>query len=113
MTGKAFWNLCVLVRRSLMLSTCLLTRLPHSWDTLDYMLQLYPHNRGARFLICMASWLVALSYAGVNASTNMLPFGSDLAALWPRFWTIRRGQFLCSLLGVAIVPWSALRLFDL
>ncbi|GAA6000183.1 uncharacterized protein JCM10292_004024 [Rhodotorula paludigena] len=87
MTGKAVWNM---------------------WDALDLILRQYDDNRGARFLVAMAAFFIALSYLGVNLATNCLPFGSDLSALFPRWFTIRRGQFLCSLLGVAIVPWKLL-----
>ncbi|BGP14767.1 hypothetical protein JCM10213v2_002719 [Rhodosporidiobolus nylandii] len=86
-TGTAYWNL---------------------WDTLDYMLQQYPHNHGARFGIFLAAGALALAYIGVNLATNALPFGSDLTALFPCYFTIRRGQFLCCILGIAIVPWKIL-----
>ncbi|GJN87599.1 hypothetical protein Rhopal_000554-T1 [Rhodotorula paludigena] len=87
MTGTAVWNM---------------------WSALDLILLQYDDNRGARFLVAMAAFFIALSYLGVNLATNCLPFGSDLSALFPRWFTIRRGQFLCSLLGVAIVPWKLL-----
>jgi len=44
----------------------------------------------------------------VNLATNSLPFGSDLSAIFPRWMTIRRGQVLCTVLGIAIVPWKLL-----
>ncbi|WRT69063.1 uncharacterized protein IL334_006046 [Kwoniella shivajii] len=86
-TGKAFWNL---------------------WDVLDYMLEQYPHNHGARFGIFLCAIAIALSYLAVNLATNSLPFGSDVTAMFPRWMTIRRGQVLCTILGIAIVPWKLL-----
>ncbi|GAA6014119.1 hypothetical protein JCM10207_006102 [Rhodosporidiobolus poonsookiae] len=86
-TGTAYWNL---------------------WQTLEYMLDQYLDNSGARFGIFLASGALALSYIGVNLATNCLPFGSDLTALFPRYFTIIRGQVLCTILGVAIVPWKIL-----
>lgn len=68
MTGKAVWNL---------------------WDSLDLILRQYDDNRGARFLVAMAAFFIALSYLGVNLATNCLPFGSDLSALFPRCVSIR------------------------
>ncbi|WWD16896.1 hypothetical protein CI109_101328 [Kwoniella shandongensis] len=87
MTGKAYWNL---------------------WDTLDYMLDQYPHNSGARFGIFLAAVAMALAYLAVNLATNSLPFGSDVSALFPRWMTIRRGQVICTALGIVIVPWKLL-----
>lgn len=39
-------------------------------STLDYMLDQYPGNRGARFLICVAAIALALAYLGVNLATK-------------------------------------------
>ncbi|WVQ83420.1 hypothetical protein IAT38_005561 [Cryptococcus sp. DSM 104549] len=86
-TGTAYWNL---------------------WDTLDYMLTQYPDNHGARFGVFLVATSMAVSYLAVNLATNSLPFGSDVSALFPRWMTIRRGQVICTCLGVAIVPWKIL-----
>ncbi|WWC60687.1 uncharacterized protein I303_103263 [Kwoniella dejecticola CBS 10117] len=86
-TGTAFWNL---------------------WDVLAYMLEQYPDNHGARFGIFLCAVAVALSYLAVNLATNSLPFGSDVTAMFPRWMTIRRGQVICTILGIAIVPWKLL-----
>ncbi|WWC68286.1 uncharacterized protein I206_102209 [Kwoniella pini CBS 10737] len=85
--GTAFWNL---------------------WDVLNYMLEQYPDNHGARFGVFLCSIAIALSYLAVNLATNSLPFGSDITAMFPRWMTIRRGQVICSILGIAIVPWKLL-----
>ncbi|WVQ63909.1 uncharacterized protein L199_002065 [Kwoniella botswanensis] len=87
LTGTAFWNL---------------------WDVLNYMLEQYPDNHGARFGVFLCAVAIALSYLAVNLATNSLPFGSDVTALFPRWMTIRRGQVICTILGVAIVPWKLL-----
>ncbi|TRM61275.1 permease [Schizophyllum amplum] len=88
-TGTALWNL---------------------WDTLDYMLDQYPEseNRGARFGIFLLASILALAYVGTNLAINSLPFGSDMTAMFPRYFTIRRGQFAATMLGVCIVPWKIL-----
>ena len=72
------------------------------------MLKQYPDNHGARFGIFLCAFSMALSYLAVNLATNSLPFGSDVSALFPRWMTIRRGQFICTILGIAIVPWKLL-----
>ncbi|KAI0477488.1 permease for cytosine/purines, uracil, thiamine, allantoin-domain-containing protein [Xylariaceae sp. FL0804] len=87
LTGTAYWNM---------------------WDVLKYMLEQYPDNHGARFGIFLIAVAMSLSYLAVNLATNSLPFGSDLSALFPRWMTIRRGQLLCTILGIAIVPWKLL-----
>ncbi|KAF8916580.1 permease for cytosine/purines, uracil, thiamine, allantoin-domain-containing protein [Mucidula mucida] len=79
------------------------------WDVCQTMLDQYPHNRGARFAIFMATASMALALIAVNLATNCLPFGSDVTAMFPKYMTIRRGQFICCLLGMAIVPWKILK----
>lgn len=72
------------------------------------MLDQYPDNRGARFLMFLCAFSFALSYLAVNLATNSLPFGSDVSAMFPRWLTIRRGQVICTVLSIAIVPWKLL-----
>ncbi|KIY68146.1 hypothetical protein CYLTODRAFT_453845 [Cylindrobasidium torrendii FP15055 ss-10] len=79
------------------------------WDVMQLMLDQYPSSPGARFGIFLASGSMALALIAVNLATNCLPFGSDIAAIFPRYMTIRRGQFLCCMLGMAIVPWKILK----
>ncbi|KAK1229893.1 hypothetical protein PQX77_006992, partial [Marasmius sp. AFHP31] len=86
--GKPIWNL---------------------WDVCQAMLDEYPDNSGARFGIFLTAATMALALIAVNLSTNCLPFGSDLAALFPKYMTIKRGQFICCLAGLAIAPWRILK----
>ncbi|ESK96182.1 allantoin transport [Moniliophthora roreri MCA 2997] len=86
--GKALWNL---------------------WDVTQAMLDQYPNNSGARFGVFLAAGSMALALIAVNLSTNCLPFGSDVTALFPKYMTIKRGQFICCLAGLAIVPWKILK----
>lgn len=79
------------------------------WDVCQIMLDQYPHKPAARFGIFLASASVALALIAVNLATNCLPFGSDVSALFPKYMTIRRGQFIACLLGIAIVPWKILK----
>jgi NCS1 family nucleobase:cation symporter-1 len=39
---------------------------------------------------------------------NSLPAGNDIAALLPKYFTVRRGFFLCAVLSFAINPWFLL-----
>lgn len=82
--GKAYWN---------------------QWDFYNAILTHY-WSAGTRTLI----FLLALSqmYATLvtNISSNSIPVGCDLSGLFPRYFTIRRGQILCSILAVLVVPWK-------
>ncbi|KAM5352697.1 hypothetical protein ACJ41O_005419 [Fusarium nematophilum] len=39
---------------------------------------------------------------------NSLPAGNDIAALFPKYLTVRRGFFVCAVLSLAINPWYLL-----
>lgn len=45
---------------------------------------------------------------GTNIACNMIPFGSDVSLLIPRYVDMRRGFFIVEFLGYAIVPWKIL-----
>ncbi|EMC93885.1 hypothetical protein BAUCODRAFT_93813 [Baudoinia panamericana UAMH 10762] len=84
--GKAYWNI---------------------WDLLNAILD-HHWNATARTGV----WFVAASFMlaafASNFGANSVPFGADCTGLFPRWMTIRRGQILCAVLGVAIVPWELL-----
>ena len=60
-------------------------------------------NRACRFFAAFAFSLAAL---GVNISANSLSAANDLAALFPSYINIRRGQLLCALVAWVMVPVS-------
>ncbi|KAL4904097.1 hypothetical protein BDW74DRAFT_185766 [Aspergillus multicolor] len=84
--GTAYWNIWDLLSAIL----------DHEWT---------PASR-------CAVWLVAFSFLisqfGTNFGGNSIPFGADMTGLFPRFLTIRRGQVLCAILGICVVPWKLL-----
>ncbi|KAF2730613.1 NCS1 nucleoside transporter [Polyplosphaeria fusca] len=82
--GKAYWNM---------------------WDLNDAILD---HNWTplARFSIFLVAFSFFFSAVGTNLGANSIPFGADLTGLFPRYLTIRRGQVLCAVLSVALVPWK-------
>lgn len=82
--GKAYWNM---------------------WDLNDAILD-HNWNATARFGIFLVSFSYLFSVFGTNLGANSIPFGADMTGLFPRYLTIRRGQVLCALLGVALVPWK-------
>lgn len=62
-------------------------------------------NRACQFFAGFAFSLAAL---GVNISANSLSAANDLAALFPSYINIRRGQLICALIAWVMVPWKIL-----
>ncbi len=62
-------------------------------------------NRSCQFFAGFAFCLAAL---GVNISANSLSAANDLAALFPSYINIRRGQLICALVAWVMVPWKIL-----
>ncbi|ROV99851.1 hypothetical protein VSDG_03116 [Cytospora chrysosperma] len=75
------------------------------WDMLDAILDHYWTN-GARTLIFLCAFCWMFSILGTNIAANMIPFGSDLTLLFPKYFTIPRGQFIVEFLAFAICPWK-------
>lgn len=84
--GKAYWNI---------------------WDLLGAILDHY-WTAGARTAVFLVSFSFYLSAIGSNIGTNTIAFGADLTGIIPKYMTIVRGQVLCCVLGVALVPWKIL-----
>ncbi|KAL4899355.1 permease for cytosine/purines, uracil, thiamine, allantoin-domain-containing protein [Aspergillus multicolor] len=62
-------------------------------------------SRAAQFVV---SLLFAFATLCTNIAGNSVAFGNDLTSLFPGCINIRRGQFLCAVLGVAVTPWNIL-----
>ncbi|KAK8858958.1 hypothetical protein IAR55_003190 [Kwoniella newhampshirensis] len=84
MYGKVYWNLWDFFNATL----------DHNW------------NAGARTLVCLASLTQVYATFVTNISSNSIPVGCDLAGLFPRYFTIVRGQVLCAILAICVVPWK-------
>ncbi|KAL5343551.1 permease for cytosine/purines, uracil, thiamine, allantoin-domain-containing protein [Aspergillus crustosus] len=65
----------------------------------------YFDSRAAQFFVAL---LFAFATLCTNIAGNSVAFGNDLASLFPRYTNIRRGQFVCAVLGVAVTPWNIL-----
>ncbi|KAI9680636.1 MAG: hypothetical protein M1817_004076 [Caeruleum heppii] len=50
----------------------------------------------------------ALAQLGTNIAANSVSAGTDLTALMPRFLNIRRGGYICALVGLVMCPWHLL-----
>lgn len=82
--GTAYWNI---------------------WDMLGAILDHY-WTPGARAGVFFVGLAFLLGVFATNFGANSIPFGSDMTGLFPKFLTIRRGQVLCAILGIAVVPWK-------
>ena len=60
-------------------------------------------DRAAKFFVGL---LFAFAMIGTNVAANSVPFANDTMALFPKYMNLRRGQFLCAILGFAICPWK-------
>jgi NCS1 family nucleobase:cation symporter-1 len=63
------------------------------------------HSRAAQFFV---SLIFAFATICTNIAGNSVAFGNDLSCLFPKYVNIRRGQFICAILGVCITPWNIL-----
>ncbi|GAA5960319.1 hypothetical protein JCM3765_007472 [Sporobolomyces pararoseus] len=59
-------------------------------------------NRAAQFFSALMWALAALV---TNISANSTAVGNDLMVIFPRWISIRRGQFICACLATAACPW--------
>lgn len=80
------------------------------WSPLTYldMLQTANYtsaNRAGCFLIA-----ACFTYSAIFSSIfeNSLPAGNDIAALFPKYISVRKGFFICAIISFAINPWYLL-----
>ncbi|KAL3425796.1 hypothetical protein PVAG01_02587 [Phlyctema vagabunda] len=79
------------------------------WNPLD-LLQSFLNegsssNRAGVFFIAAA---FALAQLGTNIAANSVSAGTDMTALLPRYLNIRRGGYICALVGLVMCPWNLL-----
>ncbi|RPA81589.1 hypothetical protein BJ508DRAFT_209102 [Ascobolus immersus RN42] len=79
------------------------------WNPLDLLHKILEEggagNRAGVFLIASS---FALAQLGTNIAANSVSCGTDLTALAPRFLNIRRGGYICALVGLVMCPWYLL-----
>lgn len=86
-----------------------------TWNPLELLKRFITNNetngvgsagdRAGTFLIAAAFVLAQL---GTNIAANSISAGTDLTALMPRYLTIRRGGYVCAIIGIVICPWQFL-----
>lgn len=62
-------------------------------------------NGPARFGVFIISFAFALAQLGTNIAANSVSAGTDMTALLPRYLNIRRGGYICAIVGLAMCPW--------
>jgi NCS1 family nucleobase:cation symporter-1 len=62
-------------------------------------------DRAGVFFIASA---FALAQLGTNIAANSVSAGTDMTALLPRYLNIRRGGYICALVGLVMCPWNLL-----
>ena len=75
------------------------------WDPLEVLGEfLEGASSGQRFGIFVIATGFALAQLGSNIAANSVSAGTDMSALLPRFINIRRGSYICAMLGLVICP---------
>jgi NCS1 family nucleobase:cation symporter-1 len=65
-------------------------------------------SAGARAGVFLIASVFALAQVGVNIAANSISAGTDMSALFPRYINIRRGSYVCAIIGLAMCPWNLL-----
>ena len=66
-------------------------------------------NSGERFAVFIIAAAFTLAQLGTNIAANSISAGTDMTALLPRFLNIRRGGYICAVVGLAMCPWNLLK----
>ncbi|KAF3194508.1 hypothetical protein TWF225_007041 [Orbilia oligospora] len=79
------------------------------WNPLDLLkFFLDDGGTGTRVGVFFIATSFALAQLGTNIAANSVSAGTDMTALLPRFINIRRGGYICALVGIAMCPWNLL-----
>ncbi|KAN0065820.1 uracil permease [Thecaphora frezii] len=79
------------------------------WNPVDLLgarLEADPYDSKARAGVFFIAFAFIIGQIGTNIAANSLSAGHDLAALLPRYITIRRGSFVAAAVGFAMCPWQ-------
>ncbi|KAF2272700.1 uracil permease [Westerdykella ornata] len=79
------------------------------WNPLDLLESFLQEGGSAqRFGVFVIAAAFTLAQLGTNIAANSVSAGTDLSALAPRFINIRRGGYICALVGLVMCPWHLL-----
>ncbi|KEF57365.1 NCS1 family nucleobase:cation symporter-1 [Exophiala aquamarina CBS 119918] len=80
------------------------------WNPLDLLSQflLDDASSAERFGVFVIATAFVLAQLGTNIAANSVSAGTDLTALLPRYLNIRRGGYICAIVGICMCPWNLL-----
>lgn len=58
-----------------------------------------------RFGVFVIAAAFTLAQLGTNIAANSVSAGTDMTALLPRYLSIRRGSYICAIVGLCMCPW--------
>ncbi|RDA84898.1 hypothetical protein CP532_0437 [Ophiocordyceps camponoti-leonardi (nom. inval.)] len=77
------------------------------WNPVDLLGRFLDDGGAAqRFGVFVIALAFALAQLGTNIAANSVSAGSDLTALLPRYINIRRGGYLCAVIGLVMCPYN-------
>ncbi|KAF2138171.1 uncharacterized protein K452DRAFT_291218 [Aplosporella prunicola CBS 121167] len=78
------------------------------WDPPTLFQQLLTQNNsaGTRAAVFFTGLCLSVSQLGLNVPGNALSGGFDLAAVFPRYVSLRRGAYITAVLSIAVNPWQ-------
>ncbi|KAM5362045.1 hypothetical protein ACJA88_014198 [Fusarium oxysporum] len=76
--------------------------------TLDMLMQGDRHTSANRAGCALISFAYVYSTVFSAIFENSIPAGNDIAALMPKYITVKRGFFICAVISYAICPWYLL-----
>ncbi|KAK2681909.1 Purine-cytosine permease [Fusarium oxysporum f. sp. vasinfectum] len=76
--------------------------------TLDMLMQGDRHTAANRAGCALISFAYVYSTVFSAIFENSIPAGNDIAALMPKYITVKRGFFICAVISYAICPWYLL-----
>ncbi|ORY17106.1 uracil permease [Clohesyomyces aquaticus] len=79
------------------------------WNPLELLKKFLDEGgSGQRFGVFLIAAAFTLAQLGTNIAANSVSAGTDMTALLPRYLNIRRGGYICALVGLVMCPWHLL-----
>ncbi|KAK5988003.1 Uracil permease [Cladobotryum mycophilum] len=116
--GDAFWSQLIAIPISFAITSFIGIIVSSSstiiykepiWDPLVLLGRFIDDGGSAqRFGVFIIALAFAVAQLGTNIAANSVSAGSDLTALMPRYVNIRRGSYICAIIGLAMCPYNLL-----